>query len=326
MSERPGDFDLAPFMEASASRSLDEVLEQSLLEPVRDLLKRPGKRIRGQLVELGFLLADGQLEPQNFSHCDRVAQALEILHAGSLIVDDIQDGSATRRGDAALHVRYGIPIALNAGNWLYFWPLQLIKELALAPAMEIRMYQLFHHTLLRAHLGQAVDLGSRLESLPQSEIPSLCRTTLELKTGALVSLALELGATLGNATQGRQAALNRFGHRFGTCLQMFDDLGKNRIGDLEARKPSWLWYYAAQFLDEEGYAAFVSAVKALPERAFIDQFFVETAFLESAKEEARNRLNQAIDELQAEIGILPEAVFAQLDQLRDKLENGYVQS
>jgi hypothetical protein len=53
---------------------------------------------------------------------------VEFIHAGSLVVEDIEDGSRIRRGRVALHVRYGMPVALNAGNWLYFWPFELLKK------------------------------------------------------------------------------------------------------------------------------------------------------------------------------------------------------
>jgi hypothetical protein len=56
---------------------------------------------------------------------------VESLHAGSLIVDDIEDDSDLRRDAATLHRIYGVPVALNAGNWLYFWPQVLLSRIPL---------------------------------------------------------------------------------------------------------------------------------------------------------------------------------------------------
>src|SRR5215813_1995113 len=115
---------------------------------------------------------------------------------GSLVVDDIEDGSMIRRGKPALHIRYGLPTALNAGNWLYFWPFQLIKALELPNRTALSVYEDYHRTLLRAHVGQAMDLGSGVDRLPQSRVPEVCLATMELKTGALMGFAMVLGAAL----------------------------------------------------------------------------------------------------------------------------------
>ena len=52
----------------------------------------------------------------------------EIIHAGSMIVDDIEDDSSERRGAPAVHRLHGLPLALNAGNWMYFAPFRLVER------------------------------------------------------------------------------------------------------------------------------------------------------------------------------------------------------
>src|SRR5882724_12857381 len=122
------------------------------------------------------------------------AEVVELIHAGSLVVDDIEDGSTIRRGKPALHIRYGLSTALNAGNWLYFWPFQLIRALELPNRTALSVYECYHRTLLRAHFGQAMDLGSRVDRLLQTRVPEVCLATMELKTGALMGFAMMLGA------------------------------------------------------------------------------------------------------------------------------------
>ncbi len=63
------------------------------------------------------------------------------LHLGSLIVDDIEDGSPIRRGGPALHLQIGTPLALNAGNWLYFLPGLLVSRLELPQTRELSLRQ-----------------------------------------------------------------------------------------------------------------------------------------------------------------------------------------
>lgn len=52
-----------------------------------------------------------------------IATIIELIHNGSLIVDDIEDGSDLRRGKPCVHKIYGEDIAINAGNAIYFLPI-----------------------------------------------------------------------------------------------------------------------------------------------------------------------------------------------------------
>jgi geranylgeranyl pyrophosphate synthase len=167
--------------------------------------------------------------------CRFCAEAIELIHAGSLVVDDIEDGSPVRRGRPALHVRYGIPTALNAGNWLYFWPFQLLKETGLAEEDLLHVYERYHRTLLRAHFGQALDLGAKVDSLAQSAVVQVCLASMRLKTGALMGFATLLGGAIANAAEKTLSVLDDFGRDLGVALQMFDDLG-NVIGKCEPSK------------------------------------------------------------------------------------------
>ncbi len=77
--------------------------EDSLLAPVREILSRPGKAIRASLVEAGYeLIRPGETPPP------AAVALVEILHAGSLIVDDIEDDSPVRRGGKAVHRIFGL--------------------------------------------------------------------------------------------------------------------------------------------------------------------------------------------------------------------------
>ena len=72
---------------------------------------------------------------------------MELTHAGSLIIDDIEDGARTRRGGPAAHLEFGVDLAVNAGNLVYFLPTRLLEPSAPAsPALDtasaLRVYRM----------------------------------------------------------------------------------------------------------------------------------------------------------------------------------------
>lgn len=85
------------------------------------MLDRGGKRWRPALC---FLIAD--LFNTSHSELYEVAATVELIHNATLIVDDIEDDSYVRRNDRCVHLKYGVDIAVNAGNFVYFAPLQYL--------------------------------------------------------------------------------------------------------------------------------------------------------------------------------------------------------
>ena len=100
--------------------------------------------------------------------CQNAARLLESLHAGSLVVDDIQDDSLFRRGKATLHRLYGVGRALNVGNWLYFDSLDSISQWNLPASTEVEIWRLCHRALNRAHFGQGLDLGVAIDQVDRA--------------------------------------------------------------------------------------------------------------------------------------------------------------
>jgi geranylgeranyl pyrophosphate synthase len=311
---------------------VETLLKRQLLAPVGEFLSRPSKRIRAQVVELGFQLGGGVGEAST-ALCSELGEMIEVLHAGSLIVDDIEDGSLERRGAPTLHRKHGVPVALNAGNWMYFWPLQRIRELGLDSATELKLYQAYHSTLLRAHYGQALDLGVPADSLPQSQVAEICLASLEMKSGALMALAAEMGALAAGGTADREA-IRRFGLKFGVALQMFDDLGNiqsrlllgpggKRFEDLYHKRLSWLWAAVARICDARAYADFVSAVDRLPNESFLLPWFEIHQVIPRAYEDTREYLGEAIQELEASISVDAKAKKI-IQSIWEQLEKAYV--
>jgi geranylgeranyl pyrophosphate synthase len=231
--------------------------EPALVGPLTDFLGRPGKEFRARLVRLGF-----QLSGRNHAPPAELPLIIEALHSGSLIVDDIEDESNERRGAPALHCLYGLPRALNAGNFLYFWALELLTRLGLPPITELALHRAFSCTLLACHQGQALDLSVDVTELAQSEVLPTVAAVTRLKTGKLCELAAYMGAVAAGASQSKAQAIAHFGRELGIGLQMLDDLGgisserRAHKGqeDLRHRRPTWPWAWAAETLDASAYA------------------------------------------------------------------------
>jgi geranylgeranyl pyrophosphate synthase len=225
--------------------------DAALAGPVTEFLSRPGKRFRSRLVELSWQLAGGRgdLPPE-------LPLAVELLHAGSLVVDDIEDDSFQRRGRAALHRLIGLPLALNTGNWLYFWPLSLMAQMGFSRRVEVELHQRAVDAIRRCHEGQALDLAARIGDLHPSDIPSVVLTISGWKTGSLMALAAEFGAVAAEAAPNVTDALATFGRRLGIGLQMQNDLSEltgaagplKHPEDLLHGRVTWPWAWASQRL------------------------------------------------------------------------------
>lgn len=240
--------------------------EDVLLAPVNDILGRPGKAIRARLIDAGFaLVRPGQAAPE------AAGALVEILHAGSLVIDDIEDDSKTRRGGKTIHRIHGIPKALNAGNWMYFLAVEQIEQLGLPSETALKLYRDVNRTLLDCHRGQALDLGLRVGEVSQSEVPTLVAETSLLKTGALTGLACALGARVAGGSDEQVAALAHFGRELGLALQQLDDLGNlsakgpasKRHEDLRNGRLTWPWAWAAELLDPLAYQNLTLAARAV---------------------------------------------------------------
>lgn len=252
-------------VEADAGNLTRAIYERALLGPLREFLLRPGKLFRARLVELGFQLAGGAA-----ATCPpELPLLVEALHAGSLIVDDIEDGSDERRGAAALHTLHGIPVALNAGNWLYFWSQALLARLPLPDEARLRSHERIAHGLLRCHDGQALDLAVRVWDLPPADVAAMVRTITERKTGGLLELGCALGAIAAGADPRRAEVIGRFGREVGVALQMLDDLSgvvvdaRRRKGmeDFEQGRATWIWAWLSRDLDARTYRSLVQELR-----------------------------------------------------------------
>jgi geranylgeranyl pyrophosphate synthase len=307
--------DIAALLSLPPDSNLQKQIEETLLKPIGAFLNRSGKKFRTQILEFGFDVADDGRTPKDRARelCAQGAFILESIHAATMVVDDIEDESMERRGEPTLHRQVGLPIALNAGNWLYFWPLERLKRWGLPMEQELKVYRLCMDAIVRAHLGQAIDVGVPIDSLPQERVYETCMASMELKTGALMALAATLGGALGNADEATTQLLGDFGRSFGIALQMFDDIGNlsartgqspdpKQYEDLKLRRPSWVWAVAAETSGAKEYDRLRDAVKHLPDPSWVESWLNHQALAMRAKAMAIESLDTAFGPLEDRLG------------------------
>lgn len=257
---------LRDFLKLNHESNVEDLIDKSLTAPLADFFMRPRKNLRNEIVRLGFSIAS-RLQASTYSErnlqslCNSCCAILEIFHAGSLVIDDIQDGSEWRRGQAALHRIYGMPLALNAGNWLYFLPFKYVEQMPIPEKDRAALVRACNDTLLRAHYGQALDLGVPADTLPQDRVSAASLASMELKSGVLMGLAFKMGAVTLGANAETVEALDILGRRFGIALQMLDDVGcltskhnpAKKCEDLKLKRLGFIFSNAAQSLEAPQY-------------------------------------------------------------------------
>jgi geranylgeranyl pyrophosphate synthase len=210
-----------------------------------------GKRLRATLLERSYEFAGGRSRAPAL-----IVDAVEMLHAGSLVIDDFEDDSLTRRGQPALHRVIGPARAVNAGNWMYFRALELAAGSLEDPIRSATLVGRFIAVARQCHEGQAIDLTTRVEEVTPRQALASALAISRWKTGRLTSLAAWCGAYAAAEDRETLQAVAAFGCRVGICLQMKNDLdellefidGSERCDDLRNRRVTWPWVWATSEL------------------------------------------------------------------------------
>ena len=152
---------------------------------------------------------------------------------GSLIVDDVQDRSTTRRGGPAAHIKYGEPIAINAGSACYFQFQEAISDFKRNhnPELVLRLYDEYFLCLRAAHAGQALDLyglepmmEDMLSTGDAASAEARVLATHRLKTAAPAGCLARIGALQGYATDEQVRAIGDYFESIGIAFQIMDDV------------------------------------------------------------------------------------------------------
>jgi geranylgeranyl pyrophosphate synthase/predicted secreted hydrolase len=230
-----------------------------LATPVWDLLERGGKHWRPVF---GLLLLEA-LGADVRPYEEMMSVIPELVHNGSVVVDDIEDASLKRRGEATLHLRYGMPTALNAANTLYFLPLLTIGACPeLSTAQRDAIYRILIEMYVQAHFGQAQDLylskldgGRRGAMWCAAGTGDLILQSHAFKSAAAVRAVADVACVIAGASRETRSVVTRLAESWGVAFQMVDDVnnfstsprwGKERGEDVAAGKFSYAIYRAVQ--------------------------------------------------------------------------------
>jgi len=224
------------------------VVPTKLHEAMRYALLGGGKRVRPLLV-----YAAGALFGADSGVLSRAAAAVEMIHAYSLVHDDMpcMDDDELRRGKPTVHVAYDEATALLVGDALQSQAFLVLSEAgdAIPAARLVSMLRLLAHASGSAGMcgGQAIDLDSVGLSLTLEQLEQMH----QLKTGALLRASVLLGATAGKElTDAETAALHTYSRAIGLAFQVVDDvldatadsatLGKTAGKDAADNKPTYV--------------------------------------------------------------------------------------
>ena len=225
-----------------------DIAPQKLHEAMRYAVLNGGKRVRAALVYM-----TGNALGASEEHCHLPACAVELIHAYSLVHDDLpaMDDDDLRRGQPTCHIAFDEATALLAGDALQTLAFELLTD-ADGDVMESSRARAMVRALALGSGpsgmagGQAIDLASVGQKISVDEL----RNMHELKTGALIRASVKLGALASDrVTQGQLDALDTYAHRIGLAFQIQDDildvegdtatLGKRQGADEALDKPTY---------------------------------------------------------------------------------------
>jgi farnesyl diphosphate synthase len=221
-------------------------LPSKLHEAMRYAVLDGGKRVRPLLV-----FAAGALYDAPRDAIERSAAAVEMIHAYSLVHDDMpcMDDDDLRRGKPTVHRRYDEATALLVGDALQSQAFEVLSGGALVPDRKVAMLSQLARAAGAAGMcgGQAIDLDAVGVALALPELEQMHR----LKTGALLRASVLLGAFAGSMPQAsEQSALEAYADSVGLAFQVVDDildatadsatLGKTAGKDAAHNKPTYV--------------------------------------------------------------------------------------
>ena len=232
----------------SAALPPEDVAPARLHQAMRYAVLGGGKRVRPLLA-----FAAGELTSAPERSVERVAVAIELIHAYSLVHDDMpcMDDDVLRRGQPTCHVRFDEATAMLAGDALQSEAMTVIVGAPLAdePRRNAELLQLFAAACGSRGMagGQAIDLAAVGQPMTLAELERMHR----MKTGALIRASILMGAGCGAALDpSMHAKLARYAEVIGLAFQVVDDildveasssdLGKTAGKDALQNKPTFV--------------------------------------------------------------------------------------
>jgi geranylgeranyl diphosphate synthase, type I len=203
-----------------------------------------GKRLRPILL----LLTHAAIRVKEWENALPAAVAIELIHNFSLVHDDIQDNSDTRRGRLTIWKKWGMPQAINVGDALFICAQKAILGLNNYFSSDLvkQAQTVFQNACMSICTGQFLDIS--FEQRMDLSVEDYW-VMITGKTAALLAACTEIGALLAGAEKATQEIYRNYGHYLGLAFQVQDDFlgiwgdsaltGKSTSSDLVAGKKSY---------------------------------------------------------------------------------------
>ncbi len=247
----------------------------------------------------------------------------ELLHNGSIIIDDIEDKSEERRKKPALHLIFGEDIAINAGNALYY--LSLLPLLKNKDEFDqktlLKLYEVYSQEMIKIHFGQATDIAwhnglANANDIKEGEYLEMCSN----KTGCIARLAAKTAAIIAGKDDKEVEKIGKFTETVGITFQIQDDIlnltgkefakGKGGLGeDITEGKRSLPIIHTLQRADEKDRKRLIEILnihtsdQKLRDEAI--EIIKKYGSIKYSREKTRNMVKEAWKEIEK---ILPESL------------------
>ena len=212
---------------------------QKLIDPVRHVLSKGGKRLRPVMALMSCNLFTDKID-------DAIMPAigLEVFHNFTLVHDDIMDQAPVRRGLPTVHQKWNTNQAILSGDVMAFVANECILQTPSANL--VKVFRVYNKAAVEVCVGQQLDMDfEKAAIVRQDEYLRM----IELKTAVLLAASVKIGAIIGGADDKDSELMYEFGKNLGLAFQIQDDLldvwgdvklfGKTSGGDIVANKKTF---------------------------------------------------------------------------------------
>ena len=223
---------------------------QRLYAPIRYSLAEGGKRMRPVLAMLAY-----NIYADDVHRVLPAATAVEIFHNFTLLHDDIMDNAMVRRGRPSVFARWGSNVAILSGDVMMIEAYRHLQGVESKYLPEV--FERFNAMAAQVCEGQQYDMD--FETQPKVAVAEYMNM-IELKTAALLSGSVVIGATIAGASEDDLHKLYKFATEVGLAFQLQDDLldsygdeqlGKKIGGDILEGKKTYLMIISLSHATEE---------------------------------------------------------------------------
>jgi len=296
---------------------------QVLFDGCQKYFEHGGKRFRPALIALSCEALGG-----NIKDTITTGAALEIAHTFFLVHDDIEDFSQIRRGKPCLHITYGIPHAINMGDYLLMKVYQTLLSAKKKWGMEktMKILDLMTEMFLITGEGQAMEIEQRGKNLSEATMNWYENMSLH-KTGYYSGgTPCAIGGIIAGGNEKQIEALKKFGFAIGIAFQIQDDIlnvtmseeeekvaprtggggyGKDFAGDIKEGKRTLLIVHAFENADKEEKQRMRLLVGknniTIDEKKEVIKIMKKHGSIEFAKNYAKKMVEKALNDLKKNI-------------------------